>query len=333
MLVRVTVLHRNPGLLLPILSALVASLAVAGCAASHTTVVKPSGPPVQLQTATKGVLIERYNSLAASVRSVNLGVTITLTAGSAYTGVIKQYHQVNGFILAERPSDIRVIGQAPIVGTKIFDMVSDAETFRISMPTEHKFITGPTKLERPSSKPIENLRPQHLLGAIFWDTLPARDPVLLEEAGPGERYYVLTAIRRVPEGTDDSGTDWVIAQKVWIDRADLSVARRQTYDEGGQIGSDIAYSKWDTFGDVHYPRQVALMRPGNDYELEIGITKATFNETITADRFELKQPEGEELVRVGEDSVGTKSEAASGATQSDPTSDSKPDAHSPEPKN
>jgi hypothetical protein len=326
MVVRVTVLHRKLSLFLPVLSALVAFFLVAGCSASHTTVVKPAGPPAQLQTATKAELVERYNTLADSVKSMNLSVTITLTAGSAYTGVIKQYHQVNGFILAQRPADIRVIGQVPIVGTKIFDMVSDAETFRISMPTEHKFLTGPTKLERASAKPIENLRPQHLVGAIFWDALPPRDPVLIEEAGDGGRYYVLTAIRRVREGAaEDSGTDWEIAQKIWIDRADLTVARRQTYDPGGRIGSDIAYSGWDTFGDVHYPRQVGLTRPGNDYTLQIGITKATFNETITADRFALKQTEGEELVRVGENSPE--------ATKSDTKSDPNPDTGTAEPKN
>lgn len=329
MVVRITVPIGKPRRFLPILSLLSASFIVAGCSASHTTVVKPAGPPVALQTATKSEMVERYNTLAKAVTSVNLSVTMTLTAGSAYTGVIKQYHQVNGFILAQRPSDIRVIGQAPIVGTKIFDMVSDAETFRISMPTEHKFITGPTKLEKTSAKPIENLRPQHLTGAIFWDAIPARDPVLMEEAGDGGRYYVLTIIRRVreaaPEGASksdqESGTDWEISQKVWIDRADLSVARLQTYDVGGKIGSDVTLSNWDTFGDVHYPRQVGLTRPGGDYKLEIGITKATFNETITPDRFELKQQVGEELVKVGDDTA----------------SDAKPDAKSEmkpaEPKN
>ena len=81
----------------------------AGCAASHTTVVKPSGAPVQLQTATKPELIARYNQQAEAVTSLNMTVTMTLTAGSAYTGVIKQYHEVKGFILAQKPSTIRVI--------------------------------------------------------------------------------------------------------------------------------------------------------------------------------------------------------------------------------
>jgi outer membrane lipoprotein-sorting protein len=280
----------------------------AGCAASHTTVVKPSGPPVQLQTATKQELIARYNQQAEAVASMNVTVTMTLTAGSAYTGVIKQYHEVKGFILAQKPSSIRVIGQAPVVGTNIFDMVSDGETFSISIPSQNKFLTGPANLERPSAKPIENLRPQHLTGAIFWAPIPEKSPVLMEEASEAaSRYYILTVVRRAERsGADAADADWEISQKVWFDRADLSVARRQTYEPGGKPASDVSYSGRDTFGAVRYPRQIALTRPGNDYKLQIGITKAAFNETISADRFVLRQPSGAELVNVGEESQQVK---------------------------
>jgi hypothetical protein len=270
---------------------------------SHTTVVKPSGPPAQLQSATKSDLIARYDQQAEAATSLNATVTITFTAGSAYTGVIKQYHEIKGFILAQKPSSIRVIGQAPVVGTNIFDMESDGETFRIFIPSQNTFLTGPANLERPSAKPIENLRPQHLTGAIFWDAIPVQSPVLLEEASEAaSQYYVLTVIRRVDRsGADAADADWEIAQKVWFDRADLSVARRQTYDPGGRLASDVRYSGWDTFGAVRYPRQIALTRPANDYKLQIGITKAAFNETISADRFVLRQPPGTELVNVGEE--------------------------------
>ncbi|HEY4709649.1 MAG TPA: hypothetical protein VIH46_05740 [Candidatus Acidoferrales bacterium] len=270
---------------------------------SHTKVVKPSGPPAQLQTATKSDLITRYDQQADAVTSLNATVTMTLTAGSAYTGVIKQYHEVKGFILAQKPSTIRVIGQAPVVGTNIFDMESDGDTFRIFIPSQNKFLTGPANLERPSAKPIENLRPQHLTGAIFWDGIGPHSPVLLEEASDaGSQYYVLTVIR-LPDksGPNAADADWEIAMKVWFDRADLSVARRQDYASGGKLASDIRYSGWDTFGAVRYPRQIALARPGNDYKLQIGITKAAFNETISADRFLLRQPPGAELVTVGEE--------------------------------
>lgn len=268
--------------------------------------MQPGNAPAALQTATKQDLIARYNALADAVTSLNASVTMTLTAGSAYTGVIKQYHQVNGFILAQKPSSIRVIGQAPVVGTNIFDMESDGQTFSIFIPSQNKFLTGPATLERPSAKPIENLRPQHLTDAIFWNAIPAQSPVLFEEASEGpSRYYVLTIIRPAA-GTSSPSTsdDWEIARKVWFDRADLSVARVETYDAGGKLGSDIRYTGWDTFGTVKYARQIAVNRPANDYSLQIGITKLTANETITPDRLVLQQPPGTELVRVGADAQG-----------------------------
>ena len=48
---------------------------------SHTTVVKPSGPPAQLQTATKSDLITRYDQQADAVTTLNATITMTLTAG------------------------------------------------------------------------------------------------------------------------------------------------------------------------------------------------------------------------------------------------------------
>jgi hypothetical protein len=287
---------------------------VAGCAVSHTTVVKPSGAPVQLQTATKQDLIARYDQLSAAITSLNASISMKLTAGSAYTGVIKQYHEVSGFILAQKPANILVIGQAPVVGTNIFRMVSDDQTFRISIPSQNKFLVGPANLERPSAKPIENLRPQHLTGAIFWDPIPPDSLVLIEEASDdAARYYVLTVARRANQaGADAADPDWEIAQKIWFDRADLSLARRQTYEPGGKQASDVRYGNWDTFGDIKYPRRISLSRPANDYKLEIGITKAAFNETISADRFVLNQPPGAELVNVGDEKPGANSGNSSG---------------------
>ncbi len=278
---------------------------------------KPTGPPVPLQTATREDLIAQYNHQADTVTSINASVTMTLTAGSAYSGVIKQYHQVSGFILAEKPAKIRVIGQAPVVGTNIFDMESDGETFNIFIPSQNKFLTGSASLERPSAKPIENLRPQHLTSAMFWQPIPDSAPVLMENASEaGGRYYVLTVVRiagRSDGAPSESSrrSNWEIARKIWFDRIDLKISRLQAYDSSGKIASDIRYTGWDTFDSVKYPRQIALSRPTNDYTLQIGITKVTFNEPLSDDRFVLRKPPGAELVNVGEDPQPTKAPAAS----------------------
>jgi outer membrane lipoprotein-sorting protein len=281
-----------------------------GCAASHTRVAKPGEVPAPAKTAAKQDLVTQYDRQAEAIKSLNAAVKMTLTAGSAYSGLIKQYHSVEGFILAQQPASIRVIGQAPVVGTNIFDMESDGETFAIFIPSQNKFITGPANLERPSAKPIENLRPQHLISAIFWEPIPAQDLVLFDEENEGAfRYYVLTVAR--PQATSQStdatvSSAWETARRIWFDRADLSVARIETYDSGGKLGSDIKYGAWDAFGTVKYPRRISLARPGNDYQLQIEVTRLRANEAVASDRFVLPQPQGTELVRVGEDSKEAK---------------------------
>lgn len=285
-------------------SAAVMACFASGCAASHKTVVKPGQAPAAVQTATREQLIENYNRQAEAIQTLNAGVAMKLTSGSAYSGVIEQYHEVNGFLLAARPASIRVIGQAPVIGKNIFDMVSDGKTFEISIPSKHKFVTGPVNVRRPSSKPIENLRPQHLTDALLWAALTTQSTVLFEESSEANvRYYVLTVLR-APTGVNraaDSATDFEIAEKIWFDRADLHVARVEGFAAGGVVGSDVRYSDWQPAGERSYPRQIDIARPGEDYQLAIHINKLTLNAPLAADAFTLKQLAGEDLVRVGED--------------------------------
>jgi hypothetical protein len=289
-----------------------------GCAASHKTVVKPGQAPAAAQSATREQLIERYNTQANAVLTLNAGVAMKLTSGSAYSGVIEQYHEVNGFLLAAKPASIRVIGQAPVIAKNIFDMVSDGQTFEISIPSKHKFVVGPVDVARQSAKPIENLRPQHLTEALLWAPILAGGVVLIEESSESNvRYYVLTIIR--PAGGTDSagttgGTTFEIVKKVWFERGELQVSRVETYEHGGAVGSDVRYSDWQTSGGsggaagssagaalVRYPREIDIARPGEDYQLAIHINKLTLNEPIPGDRFTLKQPPGSDLVRISED--------------------------------
>lgn len=233
-----------------------------------------------------------------------------LTAGSAYSGMIEQYHEVNGFILALRPASIRVIGQAPVISKNIFDMVSDGQTFRIYIPSKNKFLVGPATLERHADKPIENLRPQHLVDALFWPPIPERDPVLMEEASEGNsRYYVLTLINRDSESnatqSADSGSmEWEIGRKIWFDRADLRIIRVENFSSQGKVASDVTYSNWRQTGALAYPWQITVSRPGDDYRLQIIIKKLTLNEPVAPDRFVLAQPPGTELVRVDPQQTG-----------------------------
>jgi len=281
----------------------------AGCMSIKTTHdVKKEEIRAQME-ASEDQLLSSYNEQARAVRTLQATVDLVPSTGSTYSGVIEEYHDVPGFILAKRPATVRVIGQAPVVAKNIFDMVSDGEMFRIFIPSKNTFLVGSTSLARTSKKPIENLRPQHVVDALFWPELPASANVLIEQfdADPN-RYYILTVVRQADGGKLE------IARKIWFDRANLRVSRVQLYGAVGRLDSDIAYLDWQPLGGApaaatartSYAHDIHIWRPQDDYKLEIRILKLTVNEEISADRFELTQPPGTELVHVGEEQAGTR---------------------------
>jgi hypothetical protein len=285
------------------------TVAAISCGCGGAVSTKHNVAPTQIvvaKDATREELLEKYNAMAKGVKSVNATVELKPTAGSKYSGLIEEYHEVKAFLLAERPAYIRMIGQAPVIGKTVFDMASDAETFSVSIPSKNKFLVGPIALERTSSKPIENLRPQHLLDALLWSEIRKQEDVPIEEFNDEKaRYYVLTVLR--------GGYQKEILRKIWFNRADLQVARLQEFGPKGALLSDVRYSDWQPLaadqeqkagtpsGVTSFPRTIQIDRPHDDYRLDLRVTKLMLNEDIPAERFKLEQPAGSELVHVGDD--------------------------------
>ena len=231
----------------------------------NTTKYGPGARPV-VKDATREELLEQYNSIARNTKTLNATVELKPTAGSKYSGVIDEYHEVKAFLLAARPAEIRVIGQAPVIGTTVFDMASDGEIFRVSIPSKNKFLVGPVAQERASSKPIENLRPQHLLDALLWPEVRKEESVTLREYNDeNSRYYVLTVLR--------GGYQVEVLREIWFDRADLLVSRLQTFGPKGLLLSDVHLANWEpidnaagqsaaaqVLGTASFPRAIRIDR-------------------------------------------------------------------------
>lgn len=221
-------------------------------------------------------------------------VDLEPTAGSVNSGVIKEYHDVKGFILLKEPSTLRMVGLAPVVRTTIFDMVSNGEEFRLYLPTKQKFVIGKTSVQRPAKNALENLRPQHILQALLVPPIDAEHEADFQEStdqtSEGKRFYVVTVIEPVADRRV------TLRRKVWFDRADLDLARVQFYAANGDCAEDVTYSNYQDFGGIHYPSHIKLDRPGDDYDLTLTIEKATFNQAIPAEKFDLKKPEGVEVI-------------------------------------
>jgi hypothetical protein len=276
-----------------------------GNAVRNRQEIKPGQRPI-VKDATKEELLEKYNAMAEGVKSVNATVELRPTAGSKYSGVIEEYHEVKAFLLAARPEKVRMIGQVAVIGKTVFDMASDGETFRVSIPPKNKFIVGSVAAERVSEKPIENLRPHHLVDALLWPVVHKAEALLIEEFNDeNARYYVLTVLR--------GGYRTEILRKIWFDRADLQVARLQTFGQKGALLSDVRFSSWQpVIGDQEhasggapsapgaFPMVISIARPHDDYKLDLQVLKIMLNEDLPADRFKLEQPSGSELVRVVE---------------------------------
>jgi outer membrane lipoprotein-sorting protein len=215
--------------------------------------------------------------------------------GSVYTGVIKEYHDVRGFILLKKPSLIRIIGQAPVVRTEIFDMVSNAQEFRVFIPPKNKFIVGKTSYQAPSKNALENLRPQHILSALLMPPVSQPEEKYFAEQAqtPTHQYYVLTIVEPTASG------ELELKRKVWFDQSDLSISRLDLYGPEGSLLEEVQYAGYHNFQEVPYPTEITVNRPEDGYTLSITIEKATFNKPIPPEKFELKKPPNATLVELG----------------------------------
>ena len=269
-----------------------ALLLTPGCLLRRETRIQPSQLPPPAREASLAELVAKLNARSQGIRTLTATVDLEPTAGSIYSGVIKEYRDVRGFILIEEPAMIRMLGQAPVVRTSIFDMVSNGEEFRLSIPPKQKFIVGKTAFRRPAKNSLENLRPQHILEALV---VPAFDPshekYFLEEAEEGgRRFYVVGFVESA------EGGELRLKHKAWFDRANLELVRMQFYEADGLYVEDVHYSDYQDFQGITYPSHIEVARPIEDYRLAITILKAIFNQPIDADKFILTQPPGTQLV-------------------------------------
>lgn len=267
-------------------------LGLTGCAVSRTSHVAPSQVPLPPMNASAAELIADINSQSKAVRTLSATVDLAPTAGSVYSGVIRQYHDVRGFILAKWPGWIRIQGQAPVVRTDIFDMASDGQKFQLYIPSKQKFIVGSTAPSPSPKSSLENLRPQHIVEALLLEPVDTpKDQYFIEEAEEGsQRFYVVGILGNCSDGR------LYLERKIWFDRVNLSISRVQLYGAKGRYQEDIHYSFYEDFGGVRFPRRIEVDRPVEDYSLSMTIESATFNQDIPASKFVLQQPATAQLV-------------------------------------
>ncbi len=248
------------------------------------------------KTATRGELVQDLEAKSNSIQTLQGTVSLDLSGGGAKSGVLTEYHQTTGYVVVDRPKQIRFKVVAPIVLSTIVDMVSDGRQYRVSIPVKNQFLVGEVNAPANSKTALANLRPQHLLDGLFIDVRPylnkAQVKSVLEEAVQGRRsYYVFSFI-------NIGGSEAQLMEKLWIDRTDMQISRKQVFAKEGRLETDVEYSDYQSEGGESFPQTVVIQRPLEEYTVKMTFLKAAFNQKLADDTFNLERPDGSELVRL-----------------------------------
>ena len=258
-----------------------------------------------LKSATQQELIDIVNRDAKQIKTMNATVDIRAAAGGQKKGKVTEYTEIRGYILAEKPTMLRMIGLFPVVRNRAFDMVSDGANFKLWIPPKNKFIVGRNDVIKANpSQPLENIRPQHIYDALL---LPEIDPkteiAVLEGATeqvtdpkthkPLEQAnYILNVIRHDPDG------QWSLSRKIFFDRVTLTPYRQIVYDKLGNVATDAQYADYRDFNGIRFPGHIEITRPQEEYNIGLTMVTLKLNEPLKPDQFELQQPAGAQVVHL-----------------------------------
>ena len=269
-----------------------------------------------LQTATQEQLVDAINVQAARIRTMQATVDIDTSVGGASKGRVTDYKEIRGYVLARKPAMLRMIGLMPIVRNKAFDMVSDGQQFKLWIPPKNRFVIGRNDVQVANPKQaLENVRPQNLYEALLIREIDPEKEIAVLDNGTetlvdAKRHlieqpdYEILVIRKGKGG-------WFLSRKIVFSRTDLKPHRQFVYDEQGEIATDVRYGEYQDYEGISFPAQTEIERPKEEYDITLKIVKLELNKPLTDEQFELPQPPGAEVVRLGEN--GNRAPGAGGS--------------------
>lgn len=225
----------------------------------------------------------------------------------AQFGSKEVYRSADGEVVVQRPANILLKVQVPLIKTDVAQMTSDGTKFRVAILQDggdgkyKKFVIGTnnadySKLQKSLDElngngaakqnvnAFANLRPQHFTDAMLVrptdsDHLYTQSTIFqLEEdtthsqKSPLRRvtrgYYLLDEFSRGANG------ELKIARRFWFDRVGgIRLARQQIFDAHGEIESDITYGAEGSLTSsgeyTRLPLQILVTRPQEKYSMRL----------------------------------------------------------------
>jgi outer membrane lipoprotein-sorting protein len=263
--------------------------------------------PAPLKSAIQQELVDAINDQAAKIQTMQATVDIDTSVGGANRGKVTDYKEIRGYVLARKPAMLRMIGLMPIVRNRAFDMVSDGQQFKLWIPPKNRFMIGRNDVETPNPKtPLENVRPQNIYEALLIRSIDPEKEIAVVENGyetvlDAKRHqyqqpdYEIVVVRKGKLG-------WYLSRKIIFSRTDLKPHRQLIYNDQGVLVTDVRYGDYSDYDGIAFPKQIEIERPQEEYDITLNIIKLELNKPLADDQFELPQPPGAEVVRLGQSS-------------------------------
>jgi outer membrane lipoprotein-sorting protein len=273
-----------------------APLLLTSCLGTKREITRGKQPGTTvLLNADKQQLVKIVSDFYEAIQSFSVTGRLVASKGSVYKGEIKDFPEAQAYIDFRKPSDIRIVGLLPFVGTTAFQMVSDGKTFKASVPPNSRYFEGDNDAEPASENKFENIRPQMFLSAMLVKPVDPAHEMTIKVDDITERYayYQLEVVRKMPDG------DIRAERRITFDRVNLYIIEEREYAPDGSIVILSQYGDWQTYNGVRFPSHIDISRPKEEIALELNITKMEMNVPIPDAKFVLTKPDGYELKIIG----------------------------------
>ena len=275
------------------------SVGLTGCIKT-TRLVQKTLAPEMYRSASVETLQKEVSDRDAAIKTLNASVLITASTGGGKEGQVTEYHAFQGYIFVRKPSDLRVILQVPVLGSRGLDMVSDAKGFTLVRASTHGdvWMQGSNTVTKPSKNGLENLRP-----AVFFDSLLVPGVSADEYVALNESTRIVQVVGKKNEAMEEPDYDLAVMKQkdgkvlqtlrvIHINRVNMLPYQQDIYNDNGQIVTQAVYDDYKDFGGQQFPSLITIKRPLDEYSLKVQIKSLKLNEALEDDQFELKIPDG-----------------------------------------
>jgi hypothetical protein len=268
---------------------LVGAAVLSGCI-SRTVHLPQNQVLLKADTIAKAALLEKLRKDSLAVNTLIVQKSTLKASRLLSNESIKNYHDVVGRIIVDRPSHLRLEIEKVIT---LALMVSDEKQYRVSVPPDGKFGVGDVAAPVRGADFPYNLRPSHILDALFVDGeqfvgklgIDSVLTVFTESQPDGmHSYYVLLFVKSGGVPLEELTFDRTVGVQ--------EVVRKRIFLPDGEPEADIRYSNYQMFGTIPFPMKIVIKRPIENYSLEMNIEKLDLNKPVAAAAFTLKRPDG-----------------------------------------